>query len=85
MSGFSIFLLVLQSILFPIWMILAFRWLFALRADAVRQSGNAMPGPRWTIRTFRNGLTDGRHAKDRVRLGLLTVAQLALSVLHALE
>lgn len=84
MSPFVLALLAFQVAVFVVWAYLAFRWLFALRADAVAESGTAFPGPGPTLRAFRGGLVDGRYAKERIRLGLLTVVLLASSVVHAL-
>lgn len=84
MSPISIAILVLQFIVFLIWAFLAFRWLFALRADAVAESGSAFPGPGSQLRAFRGGLVDERYAKDRVRLVILTLILLTLSLVHYL-
>lgn len=84
MSPISIAILVLQFIVFLIWAFLAFRWLFALRADAVAESGSAFPGPGSQLRAFRGGLVDERYAKDRVRLVILSLILLTLSLVHYL-
>ena len=84
MSPISIAILVLQFIVFLIWAFLAFRWLFALRADAVAESGSAFPGPGSQLRAFRGGLVDERYAKDRVRLVILPLILLTLSLVHYL-
>lgn len=85
MPLFSIVLLTIQGAVFLIWIFLAFRWLFALRADAVAESGTALPGPGWVLRAFRGGLVDKRYAKDRFWLGILTLALLGLSLLSVLR
>lgn len=82
MTGiFSITLPVLQALLFLVWMILAFRWLFALRADAVVASGTMMPGLRQSLRAFRSALTDRRYRTERRRFSLLTLALLGIPLL----
>lgn len=81
MSPMAVFALVVQGALFLLWAFLAFRWLFALRADAVAESGKAFPGPAATLRAFSRGLTDARYAKERLRLGILTPLLLGLSAL----
>jgi hypothetical protein len=86
MTGiFSIALLVLQALMFLVWMILAFRWLFALRADAVVASGTTMPGLRQSLRAVRSALTDRRYRTERRRFGLLTLALLGISLLSGLR
>jgi hypothetical protein len=84
MSPISIALLALQLVVFLIWAFLAFRWLFALRADAVKESGSAFPGPASQLRAFRGGLVDERYAKDRVRLVILTLILLTSSLVQYL-
>lgn len=81
----SIALLVPQAIAFLVWMILAFQWLLALRADAAAASGAAMPGLRQALRAFRRALTDRRYRTERRRFGLLTFALLGLSALAGLR
>jgi len=84
MQPFSIALLIAQGIIFLIWTVLTFRWLFALRADAVADSGNALPGIGATIRAFRGGLMDRKYARERLWLGIVTLALLGSSILHLL-
>lgn len=84
MSPFSIALLAFQLSVFLVWAFLAFRWLFALRADAVAESGSAFPGPGAQLRAFRGGLVDERYAKARFRLGVLTLILLGSSFIHFL-
>lgn len=83
MSPLSIGLVCAQCVIFAIWIFAIFRWLFALRRDAVAGSGVALPGPRRSLRAFRNGLSDKRYATDRLLVGLLTLALVALSLLHS--
>ena len=85
MSPISIAILVLQFIVFLIWAFLAFRWLFALRADAVAASGTALPGPGWAVRAFRSGLVDKRYARDRLWLGILALVLLSSSLVSFLQ
>ena len=80
MSLSDLAFLILQGMVFLIWMFLAFRWLFALRADAVAESGTALPGPRWVLRAFRGSLVDERYARDRLWLGILTLLLLGSSL-----
>lgn len=80
MSPSGLAFLILQGMVFLIWTFLAFRWLFALRADAVAESGTALPGLRWTLRAFRGGLVDKRYARDRLWLGILTLILLSSSL-----
>ncbi len=85
MPPFSIMLWVFQGMVFVIWMFLAFRWLFALRADAVAASVTVLPGPGWAVRAFRGGLVDKRYAKDRLWLGISTVVLLSSSLVSFLR
>lgn len=85
MSPFGLAFLIFQGTIFLIWIFLAFRWLFALRADAVAESGTALPGPGWAFRAFRGGLVDKRYAKDRLWLGILTLALLGSSLVSFLR
>lgn len=85
MSLSSTALLTIQGAVFLIWIFLAFRWLFALRADAVAESGTALPGPYWALRAFRGGLVDKRYAKNRLWLGILTLALLGSSLISVLH
>ena len=85
MPPFSIMLWVFQGMVFVIWMFLAFRWLFALRADAVAASGTVLPGPGWAVRAFRGGLVDKRYAKGRLLLGISTVVLLNSSLVSFLR
>ena len=73
MSEGSIAFLAFQAAAFIVWTVMVFRWLFALRADAVAESGSAMPGLAPTLRAFRGALVDARYAKERVRVGFLTL------------
>ena len=85
MPLFSIALLTVQGAVFLVWIVLAFRWLFALRADAVAESGTALPGPYWALCAFRGGLVDNRYAKNRLWLGILTLALLGSSLFLVLS
>lgn len=84
MTLISLTLLTIQSVVFLAWIALAFRWLFALRADAVAESGTALPGPRWAIRAFRGELVAKCYARDRLWLGILTLILLGLSLILSL-
>jgi hypothetical protein len=84
MAPFLIAILAVQAAVFLVWAFVAFRWLFALRADAVAESGSIFPGMGSQLRAFRGGLVDRRYAKDRVRLGLLTLILLGSSLVHFL-
>lgn len=84
MSPSSIALLILQGMLFLAWIFVAFRWLFALRADATSESGSVFPGPGSTLRAFRGALVDARYANERVLLGILTLALAGSSLLQFL-
>jgi hypothetical protein len=80
MLPISITFLAFQGAVFLIWIFLAFRWLFALRADAAAESSSALPGLGSTLRAFRGGLVDERYGKERVRLGFLTFVLVVLSL-----
>jgi hypothetical protein len=84
MSPLFIALLVFQGVVFLIWIFLGFRWLFALRADAVAESGATFVALGASLRAFRRGLVDGRYAKDRVRLGILTIALVGATLVQHL-
>jgi len=85
MTPFSITLLIFQGVVFLIWAFLAFRWLFALYADAVAESGTILPGLTSATRAFRGGLVDERYAKDRRWLGILTLVLLSSSIVSLLR
>lgn len=76
-------LLGVQAVVFLVWIILAFRWLLALRADAVARSGTTLPGLGHSLHAFRAGLSDPRYASIRLRLGLVTLVLLASSIFAA--
>lgn len=82
MSPILIAFLAFQGAVFLIWGFLAFRWLFALRADAVAESGTVFPGPVSTLRAFRGGMVERRYAKDRIRLSILFLILLSSSLIH---
>jgi len=84
MPSFTIALLAFQAVVFLIWTVLAFRWLFALCADALAQSNTTFPGLGTQLRAIRGGLMDERYAKDRFRLIILTFVLLGTSVIHVL-
>lgn len=77
-------LLVVQGCAFLIWAVLAFRLLFALRAEAVARSGQTLPNMKAQLQAFRAGLLEPRYRRDRVRLLLATVVLAAFSALTAL-
>jgi hypothetical protein len=81
MPFIAIALLVIQGAVLLVWIFFAFSWLFALRADAVAESGSPLPGLGATLRAFRGGFTDQRYAKHWLRLGVTTVLLLGLAVL----
>ena len=66
---------------FLVWAVLAFRFLFALRADAVAQSGRSLPSMATQLSAFRGGLIEPRYRRHRVWLLALTALLLALSAL----
>jgi hypothetical protein len=76
-------LLAVQAVTGLVWAFAAFRILFRLRTRAVQDSGQMFPGLRATLRTFAGFLTRPDDAPDRRRLGLLTLAMIALSILIA--
>ncbi len=84
MPSFAVIVLIFQGLIFLTWIVLAFRWLFALRVDAVAESGTALPDPRWALRAFRGGLVEKRYAKDRLWLGVLTLGLLGSSLIRFL-
>ncbi|WP_323013291.1 hypothetical protein [Devosia sp.] len=77
-------MLAFQAIVFAVWIVIAFRWLFAMRADAVAESGRTLPGLGPTLRAFREGFTGARYARQRLWLGVSTVLLLAVSYLTSL-
>ena len=76
----TLFVFSVQAVVFAVWIALVFRWLFALRRDAVRISGRSMPGLPTTLRVFREGLTSKRYATDRLWIGVATILLLAASI-----
>jgi hypothetical protein len=83
-SGLLLAFLIAEGIVFAAWAVVAFRWLFALRADAVAMSGSSFPGLRSTLRAFRGGLSDPRYRRHRLFLFLATLALLAMLVTSAM-
>lgn len=81
MSTCLMLLLAVQAVIFSIWTVLAFRWLFAIRADAVAKSGSALPGLRATLAAFGGALREAHHAKSRLRFGAATAALFAITLL----
>lgn len=73
--------LVVQGSVFLVWAVLMFRFLFALRADAVAQSGRALPSMGTQLRAFRGGLVEHRYRAQRLRLVVLTAVLIVLSAL----
>jgi hypothetical protein len=73
--------LAVQGAVFLVWAVLAFRFLFALRADAVAQSGRTLPSMATQLKAFRGGLIEQRYRRLRVRLMVLTALLIALSTL----
>ena len=78
MAPLTVILLTLQGVVFATWTFLAFRFLFALRRDAVASSGQLIPGLRATLSSFRGGLVDPRYRDERIRLAVVTVVMFAL-------
>jgi len=72
-------LLVVQGMVFALWVVLAFRCLFRLLRIVQQKTGQPLPGPRGTAMVPRLFWTDPRLATDRKLLGLVTVLLLALS------
>lgn len=58
-----------QAIVFLVFIILAFRWLFALRRIAVERAGSTLPGLGATLAAFRKGFFDPQYAA--LRWGML--------------
>lgn len=81
MDNLLVVTFILQGAVFLLWAILAFRWLFALLADAVALSGRAIPGPSSQLRAFRDGLRAPRYRGQRMALLVLTSMMLALGLL----
>ncbi|WP_412051087.1 hypothetical protein ACK6D9_06670 [Hoeflea sp. Naph1] len=73
--------LAIQGSVFLVWTVLAFRWLFALRADAVAISGRTLPNMSATFEAFRGGLVDPRYRRYRLGFSVLTALLMALSAL----
>jgi len=57
--------LAVQAVALPIFVVCAFRWLFALRRDAVEKAGSSFPGLSATVGAFRNGLRSPSYARMR--------------------
>lgn len=77
-------ILAVQAVVFAAWVFVAFRFLFRLRAVAVRASGRPFPGLDATLDAFRAGAADPAFAADRRRLLILTAALLILSAAPAI-
>lgn len=81
MNPLLIIFFAIQACVFLVWTVLAFRWLFALRADAVTLSGQIMPNMAATLTAFRGGLIDPRYRFYRIVMSVLTVILITLSAL----
>ena len=69
----------IQAVSLLVFIISAFRWLFALRRAAVTKSGSTFPGLGETLDAFRTGLTDPRHARSRAAVALSALTLLSTS------
>lgn len=65
MSAVTIAVLATEGAVFAVWGFLAFRFLFALRRDAVAASGSPLPGLGATLTSFHGGLTDPKYRRQR--------------------
>lgn len=65
--------LAVQVIIFLVFTLCAFRWLFALRRDAVARSGNSFPGLGAVVWAFREGLRDPRYSRLRTGVAVSTL------------
>ncbi|ODT82520.1 MAG: hypothetical protein ABS76_07845 [Pelagibacterium sp. SCN 64-44] len=74
----------IQACVFLIFILLAFRWLLALRADAVSRSGMTFPGFGATLEAFQSGLADARYAGQRLGIAGCTIILLASAMLAPL-
>ncbi len=81
MNAALVYFLVLQGLAFLVWSILAFRWLFAIRAQAVAQSGSSWPGAAVQLQAFRDGFLDSRYRDHRRWLLMATAVLLVLAAI----
>jgi len=73
-------LLAVQGGIFAVWATVAFRILWRLRARAVAQSGQAMPGMAAQLAEFRAFATAPEDAAARRRIAVLTLALFAMTL-----
>lgn len=73
--------LAVQAMVFLVFIVCAFRWLFALRRDAVTKSGNSFPGLGATIWAFREGLRDPRYSRLRTSVAVSALLLLGTAFL----
>ncbi|MGB3278584.1 MAG: hypothetical protein WBA92_05260 [Pseudorhodobacter sp.] len=78
MSSGLVILLGVQGLVFVFWTIQMFRCLFRLRARAVAETGQSIPGLAATLRSFRAFLTEDIFRRDRIILAALTILLFAL-------
>lgn len=83
-SAVTIAVLTAQGVVFAVWGFLAFRFLFALRRDAVAASGNVIPGLGATLTSFHGGLTAPKYRRQRRVFLLVTVLLFVLIGTNAL-
>lgn len=81
MPTLMLLFLAVQGGVFLVWAVLAFRFMFAIWADAVAQSGRLLPSMAAQLRAYRGGLFEPRYRRQRLRLVLLAVVLIALSAL----
>ena len=74
----------LQGAVFLVWAVLAFHWLFALRAEAVAKTGQALPSMKAQLQAVRAGLVEPRYHGHRIRLLIATGVLMTLTLVFAL-
>ncbi|WP_127142551.1 hypothetical protein [Pelagibacterium montanilacus] len=86
MSASAITLLAIQGAIFLFWIVIAFRFLFALWADALvtARTGSIFPEPKAILAAFRDGAVAPRYNRLRNVFLVVTAVLLVLAALSPL-
>lgn len=84
MNTLQLIFIAIQGGIFLVWGVVALRWLFALRADAVAISGRVIPSLTATLTAFRGGLVEPRYQRYRGVMAVLTACLFVLAPLSLL-
>ena len=84
MSGGDIFRLVLLGLVFVVWIVMAFGLLGKLRARAVSDTGQGLPGPRSAAKEWANWFRAPEDRRERNTFLFLTFVLVAMAAMQAM-